>query len=318
MQIRQFILILSLLGSMAATAQTWCPPGAEWYYGFQQVFSDGYYRFYYDGDTTINSIICKKIKIEKTERNIFTWPTYYTNIIDEFYTYADTNKVYIYRYNNFYPMFDFSATLNDTILIVGDNFYFDNDTGLPCDSLGNAIIDSIGTTLINSNQLRYYYSSPIQGSSWSINGKIIEKIGPVDAYFFANKIDTCGIMLDWEPINASLRCYYDDSLGLYKVPSLNNLPCDYKLTIKEHVKQASFKIYPNPANNKLFIEQQVGYNPLKFIKIYNSTGQEIYQTLFSSDNISSIDVSKWTNGIYLLYVIDSNNILFSEKIIIQN
>lgn len=315
MQIRQFILILSLLGSMAATAQTWCPPGAEWYYGFQQVFSDGYYRFYYDGDTTINSIICKKIKIEKTERNIFTWPTYYTNIIDEFYTYADTNKVYIYRYNNFYPMFDFSATLNDTILIVGDNFYFDNDTGLPCDSLGNAIIDSIGTTLINSNQLRYYYSSPIQGSSWSINGKIIEKIGPVDAYFFANKIDSCGIIVDWEPINASLRCYYDDSIGLYKVPSLNNLPCNYTLYLKEHNLLTTFKVFPNPSNYYINLIFEQNEKLPEYYEIINLFGKTIVKEKILSHN-TIINIDYLSPSVYLIQIINKNQKLGNQKFIV--
>ncbi|MFN4234701.1 MAG: T9SS type A sorting domain-containing protein [Bacteroidia bacterium] len=78
------------------------------------------------------------------------------------------------------------------------------------------------------------------------------------------------------------------------------------------------KIYPNPANSKLFIELPSALNTNVVVQIYNQIGQEVYKTTFASDNISSIDVSKWQNGIYLLHISNSEEIIFLEKIVIQN
>ncbi|MBL7889920.1 MAG: hypothetical protein JNL24_10220 [Bacteroidia bacterium] len=164
-------LILFFFCFCTSYAQTWCPAGATWHYGYAtwDPWSGGdigYLKYEYVGDTIINTINAKRInKYVKT------------NYMESFYTYADSNKVYIYHNNTFFTLYDFSAQPGDTLTVPGkmDSWYSSWCT----DSLGKIIVDSIGTTIINGESLRYLYVSPTATSQWGYNAKIIEKIGPV-------------------------------------------------------------------------------------------------------------------------------------------
>lgn len=149
------LLALSLpFVSFNSFSQTWAPVGAAWYYGFSVFTTNGYYKISYIGDTVINTIPCKIL-----EKKIYQYDAlagFDTITLNHEYTYADINKVYIYRFNNFYTLYDFSAIIGDTIIIAGTNKY--SSSG--CDSVGAIKIDSIGTMSINSETLRYISVSP--------------------------------------------------------------------------------------------------------------------------------------------------------------
>jgi hypothetical protein len=81
----------------------------------------------------------------------------------------------------------------------------------------------------------------------------------------------------------------------------------------------SIKIYPNPASTFLFIEfgNYSSMNNYK-IRITNTLGQVVYETLIYQPN-TTIDLNTWTgNGLYLVNIIDpQNNIIDTKKIILQ-
>jgi hypothetical protein len=64
-------------------------------------------------------------------------------------------------------------------------------------------------------------------------------------------------------------------------------------------KKSSFKIYPNPAQQKLNIEVKESINEDTHITIYNSFGK-VVKHYSMIDYRMSIDVSSWTSGMYLL------------------
>jgi len=74
----------------------------------------------------------------------------------------------------------------------------------------------------------------------------------------------------------------------------------------EDTDRLSFSIYPNPAQNTLFIETQ---QPIETVKIYNLQGQLV--TKVSTDNI---DVSSLASGLYFVQV-ESNGIIVTKKFI---
>ena len=47
---RRITLILFVISNMAA-AQSWCPPEANWYFGFAYGNTNGYSKYSYIGDT---------------------------------------------------------------------------------------------------------------------------------------------------------------------------------------------------------------------------------------------------------------------------
>ncbi|GAB4294172.1 MAG: hypothetical protein Kow0068_19060 [Marinilabiliales bacterium] len=74
-------------------------------------------------------------------------------------------------------------------------------------------------------------------------------------------------------------------------------------------KKSELSVYPNPANDKLFID---GANP-ETVSIFNVLGKELIKT----DNfIGSIDISNLHEGIYILKI-KIDNITESRKFIIE-
>ena len=83
--------------------------------------------------------------------------------------------------------------------------------------------------------------------------------------------------------------------------------------------QNSFKIYPNPTNDHITIDNGnianlTGYQ----LKITNSLGQQVFQSSITQQQFY-IDLSSWTgNGIYFVYIIDGQgNTLDIKKIVLQ-
>ncbi len=75
-----------------------------------------------------------------------------------------------------------------------------------------------------------------------------------------------------------------------------------------------FKIYPNPAQDKLYIDSK-NLNEIYRITISSFNGQKIGQEEISPDQ-KFIDISSLTKGIYLITIFDmANNPILTQKII---
>jgi len=75
------------------------------------------------------------------------------------------------------------------------------------------------------------------------------------------------------------------------------------------------KLYPNPADKNILVEMNASlYNNIN-ISIYDYTGAIVQKTIIKND-LTTIDISSLSAGIYLYRITDSNNILQSSKIII--
>ncbi|HBN06298.1 MAG TPA: hypothetical protein DD434_11015, partial [Bacteroidales bacterium] len=81
-------------------------------------------------------------------------------------------------------------------------------------------------------------------------------------------------------------------------------------------KGLSFSIYPNPTNStvNLKINNNNFHNSNYEIKIISMLGKEVYRSAFKSQ----LDVSTLSNGVYILYLIDTKTHQSKqEKLIIQ-
>lgn len=64
-----------------------------------------------------------------------------------------------------------------------------------------------------------------------------------------------------------------------------------------------FIIYPNPASSSLNFEiNYLGNEYLTTLRIYNEIGSKVYDTPINLNNISSIDLSNFTKGLYFIKV----------------
>ena len=76
---------------------------------------------------------------------------------------------------------------------------------------------------------------------------------------------------------------------------------------------SELKVFPNPSNNQFTIDL-IGENATYYI--YDLNGRLIENDMFYESTL--IDVSYWTNGVYLLSVEHENGLISREKIVIQH
>ncbi len=306
---KKLLLILLFSFPLLVVGQNWSATGATWHYGFFVWDSEGYYKIEYVGDTTITSIHCKKL------RKTLYWinhanTTSGTDVIGTEYTYADSNKVYIYKHNQFYTLYNFSAQIGATWTVPETKHY----SG--CDTVGTIRVDSIGTMTINGKNLRYICVSIADtAQKWGWDAKIVERVGPIKSfssdnydYLFPEKFDYCGMVIDELSEEGKFRCYSDSSFSY----SSNIAPtCDYLTSVNSFSKKIfQIKIYPNPSNGTFTADFD---QSIKEIWLTDLLGNIIFkqetnnQTKFKIDNLSS--------GTYILTAMDKDGRKTNKKII---
>lgn len=87
------------------------------------------------------------------------------------------------------------------------------------------------------------------------------------------------------------------------------------VVLADKFKQSQFNIYPNPANNKLWIESDS--NSEIIVSVFNLTGNKMNITQSNIFNKTELNVSGLTTGIYILNV-ESNGFNQKQKLIIKH
>ncbi|GAB4254863.1 MAG: hypothetical protein Kow0079_11440 [Vicingaceae bacterium] len=109
--------------------------------------------------------------------------------------------------------------------------------------------------------------------------------------------------------------------GIYNVCLTAWTPCDSNTVcqtititgIENVTMDNQLKIYPNPANKFLHIENL----PLNaIITLYNLTGEKVFSTK-AVENTKTIPLNKLSSGIYVIEI-NNDNYIHKEKLIIQN
>ncbi|MFN4233654.1 MAG: T9SS type A sorting domain-containing protein [Bacteroidia bacterium] len=292
MQIRQFILILSLLGSLGVTAQTWCPPGAEWYYGYPTY--NGYVRVKYESDTIINSVTAKKLSKYYEGIDLWSGVNPYAQYGTPEFMYEQNGVVYVWYSNNWDTLYDINATIGDTWRLAKQPDITGN-----CDSNSTLTVIDTGTIIVSGVPLRYLDVVLNYGTNWpftQITTKIIEVIGFIDVLF---PYEICNQSHDVFDADC-LRCYSDENIPIYTY--CQSPSCTYYIipSVNEHEQNNSLQIYPNPASTILNINLP---NNVSIISIYNYAGQLVAQkTLSNNEQFIQLNVVHYSSGIYWLQV----------------
>jgi hypothetical protein len=112
---------------------------------------------------------------------------------------------------------------------------------------------------------------------------------------------------------------YNRDISDCEVDSLFNESNSMSTGIFEMQNSNSFKVFPNPTNNHITIENGnisnlIGYH----LKIINSLGQQVFQSAITQQQFY-VDLSTCTgNGIYFVHIIDGQgNTIDIKKIILQ-
>lgn len=98
-----------------------------------------------------------------------------------------------------------------------------------------------------------------------------------------------------------------DASGRLKVSTDQTLPTPTTITNQLKDKLSDFKVYPNPANNFLYIQSPEN----TIVSILDISGKTI-QKINCVESITKLDVSNFANGLYLIKI-DNNRISKTQK-----
>ncbi|MBK7567786.1 MAG: T9SS type A sorting domain-containing protein [Bacteroidetes bacterium] len=291
-----FIIIMLSLVTIKAQVPEFAPIGAKWWYGQIEMFPPyniAYWRFEVIKDTVINDLTLRKINK--------TFVTQVGESTSPFYLYSDSGEIFIYRpdLDILYPYFNFNASLGDTI-----------QTSNGYNGIATNIVDSIVYIEIEGEMLKRYYLSEVGDENYyfAVDGYcncFTERLGS-DGYFFA----TFGAVDP--PTGGPRRCYEDDVLGLYGADDLED--CEYISTGIQEVISSNLSVYPNPAEDKLFVSYNVNSKPQ--LKLINLAGAEInISEITINENILECDISNIPAGMYFISIISENGIYTTDVII---
>ena len=198
----------------------------------------------------------------------------------------------------------FSGMIYDFSLTVGDIFIFSPWQWISDSSIYLTIID-IDTVEIN-NIKRRQFTMGMNDLGYEVC-KFIEGIG-----------NNLGLLFD---INmrfvtggghGKLLCYEYNGELQYMANDITSCSNPFVGLDDISLDDNSITIYPNPTNSEVNISSE---NIINSIEIFNSLGQRVYYSVVNSME-KTIDISSFTNGVYILGVNTENGVI--RKKIIKN
>lgn len=135
--------------------------------------------------------------------------------------------------------------------------------------------------------------------TWSFSGSYVEGIGLFNETGYQNG------MGGYSTLNTSY---------IY----LSGIECGSSLILSTNEIENNFhiNIFPNPANELLTIQSDKNIQNGKII-LTDLSGREIASQNLNQQNSNQIDISKFSNGIYLLKIYSGNTVLKIEKLVIE-
>jgi len=258
--------------------------------------SDYMYEIYISKDTVLSGLLFKKLDAHVHVSVYYTnnppqciAPSsgYYNIHYGYFRNDTLTKRVYVYTPTMYYPdsvLYDFSKNVGDTVSSISHyppiRWY---------------IIDTLDSIKIGNN----YRKMQRTHNNYGDRGTYIEGIGSnFGIYPFGNNtFESCDELICFSQNNQKL---YPDTSGVCQ--HINSVPI---------YARDKIKIFPNPANDKIFIE---GISKNSTIKISTILGEILMEAQLQTDNL---DVNNLKEGIYFLDIISEPGIVERKKIIIS-
>lgn len=79
------------------------------------------------------------------------------------------------------------------------------------------------------------------------------------------------------------------------------------LNVSDLESKSSFTIFPNPSKSIITIDLNTSTSSLTF-EVFNILGKQIDKQQFTNTNTTQVDVSNWSNGLYLIKISNGNSI----------
>lgn len=295
------ILTISLCLILSTSfGQVWIDEDAKWTFDYFNVSEKGTWTFEYTHDTIINGIQSQVI-----QRTKYRYGGIGNAVIDygEKYTYNSDDSVFYFHQGYFFLLYDFGAQIGDTWPIAVDTVWGCQDTSVV------QVIDT-GHTFINGYNYRTITLETITDSFYALNGLCVEKFGIFPTGYEHNNFgflpgyQNCnGSVLDYDLL--TFRCYQDIYFPTYNPTDKD---CD-TLTSILHFNSEKVNLYPNPATSHITLPNQ-NYSH----QLHTLQGQMI---LTSSPGDQTISLEGVTPGVYVVTVMDGEEVIGREKLIVR-
>lgn len=287
---------------------SWCPAGATWTYKSFSPTSTLYYKFSYEKDTIIEAIEAKKINVESIEYlGILPFEGRVVSQVGNEFLYESNDSVYWYDFifQNFKFIYSFNPQVGDSIIVENSRATCIGNNNFPLiDTLHvlSTYIDTFGSLIFNA-----YNTST---SNFQL-GVVVSKIGSLYSPFPQINRSKCATSTsEYGDFYEGLVCYSDSIRGSLMFQSVSISECHSINThisefINEKKQENRFSVYPNPAENFIFISQTNELS-IKKILIYGIDGRLMLDISTKYDN-SGIDVQNLVKGLYFIKIITSKN-----------
>lgn len=297
---KRILIILALaIHAQPLSAQVeWAPIGAQWY--FTEPYTTDYLEINYiliesTGDTIINGQVCKVLKLSRNGHELISY--------EHIAQLGDTILYYNPNTDGFHTLYNFAAQVGDTVHVhtlpfkPTDAFllpyYMLQDGVIPYFSYRIVGIDSteVSGVWLKRQEVDFLMNDDRWGFS-NITGGVflMEGIGSL-TYFFGR-----GNWIGLDESVTLLRCYKDGALDF------KNQQWESSCTLTSTVKplpQVQPKVFPNPANDKLFVE--LG-NDSGFILLNVVDGFGRLRMTHSFAKPTQLDIAHLEAGIYIVKI----------------
>lgn len=93
-------------------------------------------------------------------------------------------------------------------------------------------------------------------------------------------------------------------------------PCS-AYAVEEYEKDQQILIYPNPANENVFVKIKPEFNENAEIQIFDLQGRLVISEKLTNDEVHNISIAHLQKGMYLFKVTNSKTIIWTGKLLKQ-
>jgi hypothetical protein len=260
---------------------------------------DEIFRFFIDGDTTINSK--QFYKLFKSGTAYYDPAFYYDH------TYAgavrDENNRYYYLEKNH----SMEVVLYDFDINTGDTVQTSIETGMVVKSV--EVLEN-GRKKINILKTDFQHGKCL---NWN-NSFFIEGIGSMGGLLFENPCNHVGFRENY------LVCYTENGQLVYQ-SSLSPKNCDIANTNRIAFREIKdIRLYPIPAKDHLTVEWTDASYQMSSVEAYDVLGKKVsnLKIIKTSPHNISLDINNLENGIYFLILKGADFSVIRKCIIREN
>jgi hypothetical protein len=289
------LILLSCFAMAQVQAQLAYPhPQGQWKYLVYQAFAPPYYAYYKTGNDTMLS--------GNLYKPIYKCDSSYTSVDSSNVSFFRTVGSNVFQHcNGDVLLHNFMFTVDDSINANACGFNLIAATGI--DSVGTVFFTNISSIIgVSRRQYAQQYDFVVTPATYTVIDTIIEGIGSISR----NPLQTWFPYVIDEDI-FTLLCYYED--GVQKFLNSSGSCFSSLVGINDEQFNVHFGLAPNPTSTHFTLTSDA---EISEVQVLDVSGKVLLTT-----KATSIDVSHFAAGVYLVQVRDAQGRRGVKKLVVD-